>query len=61
MESCRLPTIPHIAVLRWRDDQVPELRLLCNSEKGVKQIHLVLLLMDYDATSKDDVMGSCNW
>lgn len=31
--------------------------MLCDAEKDVKRVHLVLLFMDYDATSKDDVMG----
>jgi hypothetical protein len=42
---------------RWKDAQVPKLHVLCDAEKDVKRVHLILLFMDYDATSKDDVMG----
>lgn len=42
---------------RWKNAQVPKLHVLCDAEKDVKRVHLILLFMDYDATSKDDVMG----
>lgn len=29
----------------------------CTDEKDVRLVHLVLLLMDYDTTSADDVLG----
>ncbi|KUF97306.1 Transcription initiation factor TFIID subunit 13 [Phytophthora nicotianae] len=41
----------------WRDDQVPKLHVLCDNERDVKHVHLTLVVMDYDATSKDDLMG----
>ncbi|DAZ97999.1 TPA: hypothetical protein N0F65_005157, partial [Lagenidium giganteum] len=41
----------------WRDDQVPQLHLLCDDERDVKGVHLVLLLMDKDHTSMDGVLG----
>lgn len=44
-------------VSRWRDDQVPKLHVLCDNERDVKHVHLTLVVMDYDATSKDDLMG----
>lgn len=36
---------------------MPKLRVLCNDEKDVQLVHLVLLLMDYDTASADDVLG----
>ncbi|KAF1790097.1 P-loop containing nucleoside triphosphate hydrolase [Phytophthora cactorum] len=36
---------------------VPKLHVLCDKERDVKHVHLTLVVMDYDATSKDDLMG----
>ncbi|KAF1314958.1 Kinesin-like protein, partial [Globisporangium splendens] len=41
----------------WRDEQVPKLYVQCAEEKDVKLVHLILLFMDYDTTSADDVLG----
>uniref|UniRef100_K3X4F6 C2 domain-containing protein n=1 Tax=Globisporangium ultimum (strain ATCC 200006 / CBS 805.95 / DAOM BR144) TaxID=431595 RepID=K3X4F6_GLOUD len=41
----------------WRDAQVPKLYVQCVEEKDVKLVHLILLFMDYDTTSADDVLG----
>ncbi|GLD93678.1 hypothetical protein PINS_up002283 [Pythium insidiosum] len=41
----------------WRDEQVPTLSLLCATEQDARNTHLVLLFMDYDATSADDMLG----
>lgn len=41
---------------KWKDSQVPRLHILCQ-EEDVKHVHLILMFMDYDKTSKDDVLG----
>ncbi|KAH7474199.1 Phosphatidylinositol 3,4,5-trisphosphate 5-phosphatase 2B [Phytophthora ramorum] len=50
-------TISNTCSPKWRDDQVPKLHVLCDQERDVKRVHLTLVVMDYDATSKDDLMG----
>ncbi|ETL26095.1 hypothetical protein, variant 1 [Phytophthora nicotianae] len=50
-------TISNTCSPKWRDDQVPKLHVLCDNERDVKHVHLTLVVMDYDATSKDDLMG----
>ncbi|KAF4321602.1 hypothetical protein BBO99_00004572 [Phytophthora kernoviae] len=49
--------IPKTCSPKWRDDQVPKLHILYDHERDVKRVHLTLVIMDYDATSKDDLMG----
>ncbi|KAL3656593.1 hypothetical protein V7S43_018591 [Phytophthora oleae] len=50
-------TISNTCSPKWRDDQVPKLHVLCDNERDLKRVHLTLVVMDYDATSKDDLMG----
>ncbi|KAI9990184.1 hypothetical protein PInf_020767 [Phytophthora infestans] len=50
-------TISNTCSPMWKDDQVPKLHILCDNERDVKHVHLTLVIMDYDATSKDDLMG----
>ncbi|RLN97557.1 hypothetical protein BBJ28_00017551 [Nothophytophthora sp. Chile5] len=50
-------TISNTCSPSWRNDQVPKLHVLCDHERDVKRVHLTLVFMDYDATSKDDLMG----
>ncbi|KAG7381364.1 hypothetical protein PHYPSEUDO_006069 [Phytophthora pseudosyringae] len=50
-------TISNTCSPKWRDDQVPKLHVLCDNERDAKHVHLTLVVMDYDATSKDDLMG----
>jgi hypothetical protein len=40
---------------------VPKLHVLYDHERDVKRVHLTLVVMDYDATSKDDLMGMLGW
>lgn len=51
-------TIMHTLAPAWQNDQVPKLSLLCESEADARCVHLVLLFMDYDATSADDMLGN---
>ncbi|KAG7382660.1 hypothetical protein PHYBOEH_010394 [Phytophthora boehmeriae] len=50
-------TISKTCSPKWRNDQVPKLHILYDHERDVKRVHLTLVIMDYDATSKDDLMG----
>jgi Ca2+-dependent lipid-binding protein len=50
-------TISNTLSPTWKNNQIPKLYLLCDNEKEVKKIHIIFLIMDYDTTSKDDVMG----
>ncbi|OQR98644.1 phosphatidylinositol-3,4,5-trisphosphate 5-phosphatase [Achlya hypogyna] len=40
----------------WTDDQLPTLKLRARLHE-LQKVHLVLVLMDYDATSADDALG----
>ncbi|KAK1928265.1 Phosphatidylinositol 3 [Phytophthora citrophthora] len=50
-------TISNTCSPKWRNDQVPKIHVLCDNERDLKRVHLTLVVMDYDATSKDDLMG----
>ncbi|TMW64264.1 hypothetical protein Poli38472_012886 [Pythium oligandrum] len=50
-------TIMNTLAPRWTNEQIPVLSLRCETDVDVKRVHLVLLFMDYDATSMDDRLG----